>query len=114
VLALRVRFRAGGFTVCGAASSRDQAVALALEHDPDFVIMDIRLTGEGDGIDAAREICKHIRTGIIFTTGYAEDEVRNRAMTVEPVSFVVKPFKVAELVAIMNEHMRRQPTVGRG
>ncbi|MBD3317444.1 MAG: response regulator [Chitinivibrionales bacterium] len=104
VLALQLRLKAGGFSVCGIASSKDEAVSLATEHLPDFVIMDIRLSGEGDGIDAAREIADGLGTNVIFTTGYAEEDVRKRAMEVEPLAFLVKPFRIAELITIMNRH----------
>lgn len=107
VLAMKMRLKAGGYSVCGTASSKEEAVAAAIDKRPDFVIMDIRLTGGGDGIEAAREIVGRLETGIIFATGYAESDVRGRAMEVKPIAYLVKPFKIAELIGIMNEHSGR-------
>jgi two-component system, response regulator PdtaR len=45
-----------GFAVCGPADTARRAVELALSQRPALVLMDIRLKGRPDGIDAAREI----------------------------------------------------------
>ena len=44
-----------GFEVVGIANSADQAIHLATTFRPDLVIMDIRLIGQRDGIDAAKK-----------------------------------------------------------
>ena len=43
-----------GFTVCAQAATADAAAALAVEHEPDVCLLDIRMPG--DGIAAARRI----------------------------------------------------------
>jgi DNA-binding NarL/FixJ family response regulator len=43
--------RLQGFTVVAEAENEEEAVAQALLHEPDIVIMDIRLSG-GSGIEA--------------------------------------------------------------
>ncbi|HEY8645837.1 MAG TPA: response regulator transcription factor [Gaiellaceae bacterium] len=45
----------GRFTVLGRATTGDDAVTLCEEHEPDIVLMDIRMPGR-DGIDATRAI----------------------------------------------------------
>lgn len=105
VMALEITLEASGFSVCSSASSKEEAVATAIKCHPDFVVMDIRLSGASDGIEAAKEIREKLGdTRIIFITGYSEGEVRRRAMEQEPIAYVVKPFQVSELIAIMNEH----------
>ncbi|MBD3345154.1 MAG: response regulator [Chitinivibrionales bacterium] len=102
VMALKARFKAGGFSVIGSASSKEEAVSLALEKSPDYIIMDIRLSGESDGIEAAQEIADKLNTHIIFITGYSEGDTRRRAMQVKPVAYLVKPFAISELISIMS------------
>lgn len=47
-----------GHTVVGTAVNADEAVKIAGETNPDIVLMDIRLSGDRDGIAAATEIRK--------------------------------------------------------
>lgn len=102
-LALQVRFRAAGFFVSGTASTMDEAVSLAIKNHPDFIIMDIRLSGEGDGIDAAEQINEKMQTQIIFISGYSEGEVKTRAMKLHPLAYLLKPFAVSELISIIQQ-----------
>jgi CheY-like chemotaxis protein len=57
-----------GHEVCAIANSREEAVSLALTESPDLVLMDIRLTGEMDGIEAARRIRQIREVPVIFVT----------------------------------------------
>ncbi len=87
------------------ASSKDEAVALARQANPDYIIMDIRLSGEGDGIDAAREIMSTNDTNVIFITGYSGGGVKERAMELNPHAYLVKPVKSTKLISLMqNTH----------
>ena len=45
-----------GYQVLGVASQADAAIQLARRHKPDLVLMDVRLQGEMDGIEAASKI----------------------------------------------------------
>ncbi len=101
VMLLEKRVEAKGYCVCGTASTKTEAVELALKHTPDFVILDVRLSGEGDGIEAAQEIISKIDTHIIFITGYSGGEVKRRAMELEPDAYLVKPFEISELLTVM-------------
>jgi DNA-binding NarL/FixJ family response regulator len=47
--------RLQGFTVVAEAENEDEAVEQAVLHEPDIVIMDIRLAG-GSGIEACHKI----------------------------------------------------------
>jgi CheY-like chemotaxis protein len=60
------KLRSKGYTVTGTAATKEEAVNLAFKNPPDFVLMDIRLVGEGDGIDAAREIAAHRRDAMAW------------------------------------------------
>lgn len=101
---LEKRIKSRGFSVCGVASTKEQAVDLSLKFSPDFIIMDIRLSGEDDGIEAAEEITSKVKTRIIFSTGYSNEKVISKAMKLDPLAYLVKPFDILELIAIMNRN----------
>lgn len=95
---LTIRFKKAGFVVCGAASSGDEAIEYANTKSPDFILMDIRLCGDIDGIEAARRILKNQDAKIIFMTGYSNEEVIQRAQELKPLDYLIKPFDISELV----------------
>lgn len=103
VMLLQVRLRGAGLNVVGTASSKEEAVSEALETSPDYIIMDIRLTESGDGIEAAREILGKIQTRVIFISGYSEGDIKNRAMELDPLAYLVKPFDASEVISIIRE-----------
>ncbi|OUL36218.1 hybrid sensor histidine kinase/response regulator [Nostoc sp. T09] len=94
---LRNRLTRFGYMVPGVASSGQDAINKALEFCPDLVLMDIRLKGEMDGVEAAQEIHKHLDIPIIYLTAYADDNTLERAKVTEPFGYLLKPFKEREL-----------------
>ncbi len=82
-----------GFEVCGPAKSGPEAVALAHEHKPDLVLMDIVLQGDMDGVDAARLIRDQLAIPCIFLSAYSDKGVLDRAKKINPLGYIVKPFQ---------------------
>jgi two-component system, response regulator PdtaR len=80
-----------GHVVVAVAVTADQAVNIAERERPDVVLMDIRLTGSRDGIDAADEISDRFGIASIFVTANADRETRRRAEAVQPLGFLEKP-----------------------
>lgn len=88
---LRIWTEAYGFEVCGVATNADTAVALAEEFKPTHVLMDVRLDGKKDGIDAALAIHPVIDTRIIYCTGSSEPSTVSRIQTDHPFDVLFKP-----------------------
>jgi DNA-binding NarL/FixJ family response regulator len=80
-----------GLRVCGVAATAESAVALAHEHRPSLVLMDVRLRGKADGIDAALAINASVGSRIIVITGSREPETIARIKTADPVAVLYKP-----------------------
>jgi two-component system, response regulator PdtaR len=80
-----------GHVVVGIAVSADDAVKVAAAERPDVVLMDIRLIGSRDGIDAAEEIRRRFDIGSIFVTANSDPETQRRAQVVQPLGFLEKP-----------------------
>ena len=79
----------------------DDAVAGAIRHRPDVVMMDVMLRGSRDGIDAAGEILE--RTGIrsLFMTAVDAPAVRRRAAEVQALGLLLKPYRAEELCRVL-------------
>ena len=80
-----------GHTVVAIAVSAEQAVSIAEKEKPDVVLMDIRLAGPRDGIDAAEEIRRRFGIGSIFVSANNDPETRQRAEAIKPLGFLQKP-----------------------
>jgi CheY-like chemotaxis protein len=61
-----------GYEVCGTAMEGEEAVALASSLRPHLVLMDIRLEGSMDGIEAARAICRNLDVPIVYLTAHSD------------------------------------------
>jgi two-component system, response regulator PdtaR len=88
-----------GHTVVAIAVSADEAVRMADKERPDVVLMDIRLIGARDGIDAAAEIQRRFAIPSIFVTANTDAATRARAQAVGPVAFLEKPLTEPRLRA---------------
>ena len=83
----------------GWATSGAQAIALAGELRPDLVLMDIRLEGDMDGVDAAVAIRQRFQIPSLFLSAYSEQVTIERAKVAEPFGYILKPFEAHELRA---------------
>ncbi|CBS89714.1 response regulator [Azospirillum lipoferum] len=90
-----------GHVVVGMSANGEEAVRLAGSHRPDLVLMDIRLEGEMDGIEAARRIRDSQRIPVVFLTAYANDEVVQRASLTEPFGYLLKPFEEPQMRTVI-------------
>jgi DNA-binding NarL/FixJ family response regulator len=94
---LKVWVEAHGFEVCGTAVSAKGAVEQALLLKPDCILMDFRLEGARDGVDAALEIVKSIDTRIIYVTGSSEEATIARINEDHPFAILIKPIDPEDL-----------------
>jgi DNA-binding response OmpR family regulator len=104
---LRQRLSYLGFSVIAAVGSADEGIAIAIRERPDLVLMDIRLKGEKDGVQAAREIRKQVDVPIVYLTAYSDQLTVDRAKTSEHDGFILKPFRGRELQATIDVAMQR-------
>jgi CheY-like chemotaxis protein len=89
---LERRLRGLGYTVVALVSTGTEAVDQALEQQPDMVLMDIRLRGEMDGIEAIASIRKLLNVRTIYMTAYTDEATLARAQATQPDAFLHKPF----------------------
>ncbi|PSQ87675.1 MAG: sigma-54-dependent Fis family transcriptional regulator, partial [Bacteroidetes bacterium QH_2_63_10] len=88
-----------GYTVVDHVMTGADAIECAEESDLDLVLMDVRLDGSMDGVEAAQTIRGSHPVPIVFVTAYSDDETLQRATDTTPFGYVVKPFDERELYA---------------
>jgi CheY-like chemotaxis protein len=106
-----------GHQVAASAASGEEAVRKAISLDPDLVLMDIRLKGRIDGIEAASRIGQALHIPIVYLTAHSDDETLVRAQATEPYGFILKPFDEKTLKAVIQMTLYRsvmQSKVRRG
>jgi len=98
-----------GYQVCELAATGQDAIRLAKDERPDVVLMDIRLAGPLDGIEAASQIDRECDLSIIFMTGYSDPRVRDRTKALNPAAYLVKPVSPDDVMPII-DHIFAQST----
>ena len=88
-----------GFNVVGIADRYDFALDLFFECEPDVVLCDICLKSKKSGIDFIRHIKKiDEKIVVVFTTSYCDCSTVSLALSLNPKSYLIKPFCESQLV----------------
>lgn len=90
------------------ATTAEAGIALADQHRPDLILMDIQLPGL-DGYEATRRIKADstLRTiPIIAVTSYALSGDDAKALEAGCDAYVSKPFKPRELIAVIQRYLQ--------
>lgn len=86
-----------GYRVIDVVDNGKKAIDMAGETKPDLILMDIKLKGKMDGIEAALIIKECFNIPVIYLTAHADDYILQRAKQTDPLGFIIKPFKKKEL-----------------
>jgi CheY-like chemotaxis protein len=86
-----------GYVIQKTFARGEDAVSGCQEEKPDLLLMDINLAGVIDGIEAVKKINLINTIPVIFVTGYSNAEVRDRALELHPVAFLIKPVDINDL-----------------
>jgi len=112
-LNIQTRLEGLGYNVVASVSSGEEAIQVAGETRPDLILMDIKLDGKVDGIEAAAEIRRLFQLPVVYLTAYTNDDTLNRAKLTEPYGYILKPFEARDLcttieVALYKYQMEQQ------
>jgi DNA-binding response OmpR family regulator len=105
---LRERLSRIGFFVIAAVDTADEGIAIATQERPDLVLMDIRLKGEKDGVQAAEEILRQVDVSIVYLSAHSDHLTVNRARQTDHDGFILKPFHRRELQPTIEVAMLRR------
>lgn len=95
-----------GMTVCGTAATAEEAVALVQANRPAVVLMDVRLAGELDGVDAALKIHDTVGSKVIFVTGSREPATLDRINKDHPAGVLFKPVTDRQLRQAIDDALK--------
>jgi two-component system response regulator DevR len=99
--------RREGFQVVAEAGTVAESLDQARRHQPDIVVMDVRLP-DGSGIEACREIrAEHPATRVVMLTSYPDEEAVLSAIVAGASGYLLKQVRARDLVAAIE-------AVGRG
>lgn len=86
-----------GYSVVGEAGDGEQAVELAREHQPDLVILDVKMP-KMDGISAAEKIAEERIAPVLMLTAFSQRDLVERARDAGAMAYLVKPFSKSDVV----------------
>ena len=87
-----------GYQVAGILDTGEDAVEFVRDHAVDLILMDIRLKGAIDGIQASNQIRRHLDVPVIYLTAFADDDTLRRAKASMPYGYITKPFDEQSLL----------------
>ncbi|HPG40279.1 MAG TPA: response regulator [bacterium] len=90
-----------GIIVLNPVAKGEDAVKIALQEKPNLILMDIRLAGGMDGVEAAEEIIRQMNIPIVFMSGFATDYIKQRTIKTQPIEFLAKPVDIYKIIQII-------------
>ncbi|MEJ7597567.1 MAG: response regulator [Kofleriaceae bacterium] len=96
-----------GYDVPPAAATGAEAVALAETLRPRLILMDIKLKGEMDGIEAAALIRDRFGTPVVYLTSHSDEATLARAKETQPYGYILKPFEDRDLRIAIEVALRK-------
>ncbi|MBU2135814.1 MAG: response regulator [Alphaproteobacteria bacterium] len=97
----RAALEDAGYEVVGMAASADEALELCREESPDLILMDIRLLGDRDGIEAAQEARRLYEIPSVFVSAHDDSDVRRRAAEARPLGWITKPVLASRIPELL-------------
>jgi PAS domain S-box-containing protein len=96
-----------GFQIAGIADTGEKAIQEANRSHPDLVLMDIRLKGAMDGVQAANHISRELEIPVVYLTAHSDSSTLQRAKLAAPFGYILKPFAERDLVVAIEIAMHR-------
>lgn len=102
-----------GYIVAGQTDRGETAIQQVEELRPDLVLMDIRLKGKMNGIEAAEYIHAHFDIPVVFISAHSDTLTLQTAMMTQAYGYLIKPFDERDLksnitMAIFKHRMERK------
>jgi CheY-like chemotaxis protein len=99
---LKMELEEFGYNILKPVAKGEDAVPIAIQENPNLILMDIRLAGGLNGIEAAERIILKKNIPIVFMSGYATEEIKERTQKIKPLAFLEKPVDIYLVKQIIN------------
>jgi CheY-like chemotaxis protein len=100
---LEMVLSSAGYDVCGKVMSGLEAIEAARTLRPNMIMMDIKIKGDMDGIDAAGKITSLMDVPIIFLSAYTDKKTKDKADAIKHYGFFKKPFKSSVMLKAIED-----------
>ena len=97
-LAMQETLRKHGYEIPEIIDSGDDIIPAIMAHQPDLILMDIRINSFTDGIDAAERIKLISNVPIIYISAFNDPATRKRVEKINPHAYLVKPVNEKTLI----------------
>lgn len=104
---IRETLQGQGYEITCIASSGEEALHKAIDNRPHLVLMDTRLKGRMDGIEAARQIRAQLDAPVVYLSAHADEAMLGRAKETEPLGILLEPIRAEELKATIEMALYR-------
>lgn len=110
---IETRVRKAGYEVAGVVHSGEAVIGKVSEVGPDLILMDIRLSGNIDGIEAASQVMQRHDLPVIYLTAHTDLETLHRAKVTGPFGYLSKPIAGSSLttsieIALYKHRLERE------
>ena len=102
---LRMILTRQGVDIVGTGINGEQGVDLTRKHQPDMILMDIKMATNTDGLDATRRILAEQKTCVVMLTAY--EEYKEEAERIGACGYVMKPIDSVTLIPQLSQAYRR-------
>ena len=97
-LSLEMELQHVGFNAVDIVASAELALRYIKNKKPDVVLMDLRLAGRMNGIEATRTISEKYHIPVIIITGYPDKQLSDSVKNLHHVRYLAKPLRTEVLL----------------
>ena len=98
---LNVILTNAGYSTCSIARSVTAALSIIEKEEPDLVLVDISLQGEGTGIDLGK-ILNEKNIAFVYLSANSNRQILEEAKPTRPYGFMVKPFRAKDVLIMLD------------
>ncbi|MDD3978101.1 response regulator [Methanomicrobium antiquum] len=95
------RVKKAGWAVIGVEDRAEKVYEAVEKERPDIVLMDINIKGDSDGVTVAEKLLEDYGIHVIYITAYSDMSMKERSLKTDPLGYLVKPIREAELTEML-------------